>query len=391
MSNFLYSILVVVFCISLLGRLGFLIGLNHNILVAKVDLDAISSAYQHSQYNLGQAEFFGDIDDDLLYTYAAHQLTQSLAPDQINPEVPPLIKYLYGLGLKYMERVAIVQLIISLVLIFALAYLGRLLNYDYLTILLGLNLLLWDRLFVGQMFTTMLDLPHGLTYILVAIYVVKLGRQPQRIDSYRWLLGLALGLVALTKLWIGAILITPVVLWSIYRHRSSLSQSLRDYICVLLAGALVYLIVYAPTIFGPNGIERLIMMEVSTVRLYAGYLSWYPWGEIGRIIMFGQWRIWWSDQLYQSVIQWWVVWPMATINAIYVVLLGRTAVTRSEKYVAWIVLIYLIGNWTHVVFPRYLLTVIPLMYLLLSGTWVRILVHLCSSFQSVTKSPKIQS
>lgn len=341
----------------LLMRLVSLIWIHQTELLNPFDIQSAETAYTHSQYNLGEAEFYGNIEDDLLYSYAGSQYIRGTDPSTINSEVPFLVKYLYGASIIMFGNAVIIQMLMAVLLLISVAWLtGQITQSIELGFTASLLLSL-DPLFTQQMFTTMLDLPQAL-FVVVTFISYYYARASEKDWSW-WLVGVCLGLVATSKLWITAgILYVCLGIALRQSHHSFIS---RELIRITLGAGLFYLVTHLVFFAYHPNLGEFILLHLDTLRLYRSYVPEYPPGELLRIIFLGQWQTWWGDWAVVSVDKWSVVWPMVTLGTVYGWWRAWVYKQSFVLVMASFCLLYLGSNLTHLVFPRYLLTILPLM------------------------------
>jgi len=329
---------------------------HRQLLFDPFDFDYASGVYTHSQYNLGHTEFFGNIDDDLLHQYSGYQYIQGVDPSVINPEVPPLGKYLYGLSILVTSNAYWAQFIFSLSLLVATWYLARqLIKPTWLAATVPL-LLSCDKLFIDQSLHTLLDLPQALAVICCLIGFQHFLSHHQ-IKYLIWT-GLCLGFVASIKLWITAAIIGLILVP--FLPRPKLSHSLLLFIPALLVFFISYLVFF---LHHPNPID-FIHLQITIARLYRSYLPNYPWAQIVRITLFGRWLTWWGLGTIK-VTEWSLLWPLSFISVFVALLTGYRRHYQQIMVLSTIILGYIFSNLFHVVFPRYLLLILPLTYICL--------------------------
>src|SRR3990170_6031759 len=79
------------------------------------DLSALKEAWLHSQYNLNQGyDFYGNMGDEDLRTYAALEYLQGQDPSRINFEDPPLVKYLFGISYVLFANILLLQFLFAI-------------------------------------------------------------------------------------------------------------------------------------------------------------------------------------------------------------------------------------------------------------------------------------
>lgn len=328
-------------------------------LVEPFDLPRVRSIYTHSQYNLKNAEFYGNIDDDMLYQYAGHNYIHGSDPSLINPETPFFVKYLYGLGILIFKNAVFVQNIFALLLLFVVYKITHTFTKDTTISLIASSLFSLDKIFTFQSFHTLLDLPHAL-FVLCTFYAFTLFSQEQnqkRSSKFILAASIFIGLVAATKFYITAVIIYFTLL-------AFTPKSLKNITMLTVPSLIVYLATFSVYFFYHPNIIDFISHHISGIRLYLSYIPEYPWGELLRIIYMGSWRTWWGEAQFIKVDVWSLMWPLTTtIVLLAPIIINKTKRTQILPMYTFTTL-YIFTNLFHVVFPRYILTIFPLMVIL---------------------------
>jgi hypothetical protein len=197
--------------------------------------------------------------------------------------------------------------------------------------------------------------------IMVSLCLIVIREKPGRADLW---LGLAIGTVAASKAaFNGGVVYLFFLLVDWWKNRR---LDPKTYARVGLAGLAIYLISYG-VFFLSHNIVEFALLQIKIVRFFRSYLPDYPWFEIFRIIFTGRWRTWFADPPIQPVDSFWPGWPVA-ISATGLLLAGgfiykkRTGWPGKETILAAWVATYLIYTSTHLVFPNYLLPILPPAY-----------------------------
>lgn len=324
--------------------------------------DLTEQAYLHSQYNLKNAEFYGNIDDDVLYSYAGYRYIHGADPGTINPETPFGFKYLYGLSILIFANTIAVQIIFSLIGILLVYLIIKNVTKDPVMGLLGVVLLVLDKQYVYQTFHSFLDLPLA---VLILGLIYLLHRFSQKLNFYRVvILSSLLGIIAVTKLPVTALILYLVLITG--------NKNLRR-MWLPLAGivALVYLIIFAVFFYYHPAPADFIKLHIDTIRLYRSYLPQYPPGQIWNILLSGHWWTWWGKGTIK-VEDWWWLWPVSTFSLITTWYFGKINKQPVLFILSGFSLLYLLSNSFHVVFPRYIVTILPLLVISLVYSMVEL-------------------
>jgi len=354
--------------VLVLLRLLFLVFANRQALTTPFDLQKAHYDYTHSQYNLENAQFLGHIEDDLLYSYAGSQYVTGKDPASINFEVPFLGKYIYGFALSLLGTAVPLQYLFGIALTASVVYLSWQLTGSTTLSLIGGLLLLFEPLTVSQLFVTLLDLPHALAITLTFISATHFFKHlsPKALI----LTSVLIGITAATKLFI-----TAFILWVVLII--FLPQKPKLWIQLTLPALFVYLVTFSIFFFYHPPLDFLIY-HYQLFRFYRSYLPEYPAGQILRIIFLARWYTWWGlGDIKVEAWSW--LWPLGTAASLILVTLKQ--IPKSIRALCVFVLLYLTSNLFHVVFPRYLLSIIPLLIVALIYSFKHLIL---SPYQSKT-------
>ena len=336
---------------------------------AGVDLNMLSATYRSLQYCLtdyraqhridqllpeysrecdANPQFLGNIDDPELYTLVGERYLEGKSPTSLNWESQPLTKYLFGLSSALFGTPLPVQLVLGLLTLIALYYLARALLPPYLSLIPPI-LLAIDPLFRDQLVRPYLDL--SVTFFAL-LWLLYLGQRGQT----KWYLGgIILGALALSKSFSLGIL--AAVLGLIIAPRA--------YLKTLAVAVITYLFGYTMFFVAGHTLLDLLTLHVNTLRLYRSYVPEYPKGEVFRIIIIGAWRTWWGDKGLVPSPFYTPLWTIGLVSALYVALCRQ--VRKHHLLFLHLVWVFLVLGFIslRLVFPRYLLPLLPSLYLLL--------------------------
>jgi len=320
--------------------------------------DKLSSQYQEL---CTQEELFnGNINDPELYTLAGWEYVHGADPTSINPETQPIGKYLLGLSILIFGTPIVMQYI-SLTIILIFTYLiSRRIMSKWLAIIPSL-FILSDQLFTTQLIDPYLDLT---TTALILIYLYFF-RRPK-------LAMVMLGLVALSKSFsLGIILALTSSIYLLITDRSKISRYLRlSWISIL-----TYLTGYTMFFVYGHNLLDFAQLHLNIIRLYKSYVPEYPLGEVFRIIFVGQWQEWYGDFSLIKVNDWSFLWPISLAVSFLALFIKKFRANKTILlHLTWII-IYLSFISFRLVFPRYLLPILPSMYIVLTYCLGKVFVH----------------
>lgn len=342
------------------------------------DITRLSTQYRYSQYCLqgyrdqhaidvllpeyvetcgNSTEFGGNIDDPELYTYAGITYLTGISPASINWETQPLTKYIFGISTSLFGTPLIAQLIIGLLILVSLYLLGRKVFPIYIAVIPPILLML-DPLFRDQLTHTYLDLSVTLFILLWLLYLGSKSMQ-----KFWWVGGVILGSLSLSKSFSLGILAALVGFLHIYLNFRA--KDLFEYFKTLLLSVFMYLLGYVMFFVNGHTLMDFARLHLNILRMYKSYVPEYPKGEIFRIIVTGQWRTWWGDKGLVVSPFWSPLWMAGLIFSVYIGLSRRMRLKEALRlHLIWILLALTFIS-LRLVFPRYLLPVLPSLHLML--------------------------
>ena len=270
------------------------------------------------------------------------------SPASLNWESQPLTKYLFGLSSALFGTPLPIQFVLALLTLIVLYYLARSLLPPYLSLIPPILLAL-DPLFRDQLVRPYLDL--SVTFFAL-LWLLYLGQR----DQAKWYLGgIILGALALSKSFSLGIL--AAVLGLIIAPRA--------YLKTLAVAVITYLFGYTMFFVTGHTLLDLLTLHVNTLRLYRSYVPEYPKGEVFRIIIIGAWRTWWGDKGLVPSPFYTPLWTIGLVSALYLALCRQ--VRKHHLLFLHLVWVFLVLGFIslRLVFPRYLLPLLPSLYLLL--------------------------
>jgi len=324
------------------------------------DHDKLRQIWLHSQYNLEKGyEFYGNMSDDDLRAFAALEYLSGRDPSVVNFEDPPLAKYLLGLSYLFFGNILLVQFAASGGVVLLTYFLARRLTLTLPSSLLPSLILVFDPLFVERASTVNLEIIQ-LIFALAVLFLLTLRLWS---SLTLFLLGCALGGVMASKVFFVGLLMLFYAFFVLVVRQTARRK--RSFALVTLGCLLVYLGSYT-IYFAYHPPLDFFKLHIDIIRLYRSYLPEYPWFEIWRILLLGKWRTWFATPPIQPVAEYWLAWPIATVLTGSLLFVRRTwkpFLQPSTVLLGW-VLIYLLFQSIHVVFPRYLLLVLPILYII---------------------------
>ena len=345
-----------VLLIFIIINISFYLFQKRDYFIQPFDMEKYDVIYEHSQYNVGKNEFVEYIDDPELYSLAGIKYIRFEDPSTINFELQPLTKYLFGLSILIFKNAIIIQIIIGLLLLFITFKISScIFPYKSLSIIPSL-LLSIDLLFKEQLVRSYLDLFQTLSIQTCFLFIFLSLKNLK----YLPVVSVLLGIIALSKsFFVGLIVYITLLVYILLIKR----KIIRKFLVNSVWSVLVYFFGYI-IFFLNHDLKDFVLLHINIIKLYRSYVPEYPKGEIFRIIISGKWKKWYDDFSYKNVSTWSILWPAGLLSTLASIYLNFI---KKNEYIALFLLwisFYLISISFKLVFPRYLLPVLPNLYII---------------------------
>lgn len=350
LKKIIFALLLIIFAANICFR----VASYSKEYITRFDAGYWNTRYLQSQWVVSGSK--NPIGDDGLYAYAGWQYIHGSNPTLLNAEIPPLGKYIIGIGEIVFQNQNILMLLIGLSCLGILYLLNLKLFKDKLLAFLPVFLFSFDQLFYSQLRAPYLDTMYLLFLLLTLLFTVK--------KKY-FLASFFLGCFASMKFPAGSLfLVLPMVAWVFLYDRRQIKKFLVSLLLwpgVFLASYAMYF-VHGGSVIGFLGVQKWI------VHFYATGVKAVP-GTVYPMILFGTWYTWFAGAV--KVSEWNILWVVSFIGSIFAAIpLVRSWFTvHSSQFkdqnmmliLLW-VLSYLVFLTFTPVFPRYLLLLLPFMY-----------------------------
>jgi len=310
------------------------------------------------------------IGDHGLYSWAGWAYLHGENPVLINPEMPPLGKYLIGLGLVLTRRPGFVSAFFFFLSLASFYALNLKVLKNHSLALVPIALMSFERIYLSLLTIPMLDTLQ-LTFLILAFYFLY---NPRGKRSFI-LASLCLGGVLTTKFYLGGLLV--ILSLASYFLITRQFNHLKNYLLTLPLAFLVHLVSYTNYFLHGNSLRSYFGVQKFIYEFYRSGAPSVPIGSYWLLVLFNRWRVWWGaawGEFYTLTTQEWrPLWPVAVITLIYFSFqYARRLKSRSNSFnssvyllVHWLLTYSLflsfIGGW-----PHYLLLFLPFTYLLLT-------------------------
>ncbi|OQA93048.1 MAG: hypothetical protein BWY24_00784 [Microgenomates group bacterium ADurb.Bin219] len=339
--------------------LGIILFFQRHIFFYRYEPEYYEGLYYHSQWNYPNST--RGISDGELYKFVGYRLAEGENHFNINYEMPPFGKYLYGLAEKYLGNPYWISIVLYLFSAGFLFLLGKEILKETSLSLLGVLFFLVTPFVSTQIGETMLDLPLMFFYLVHAFFFVKFLLKRQQ--KYLITSGLFLGLATGTKPGIYTpfvFLLESIIYFKQEKERKVVGFS--GYLISVFAGYVLAFFCYF--IKHPNPIPWL--------RLHQKQFSFY----MDPLKLSGprDYLLVWKNIFSNSYQGWWwtkektiggasLILPVGTILLLPVIFLSFKKREISIFYLSCLTCVFLLIDH-FVFFPRYLMPTIPFFILI---------------------------
>lgn len=334
--------------------------LNSPKFVSKFDYGKTKTDFENSPYIQGN-NYRTIIQDEDFYALQGYIYANQIDLNRTIYGHPPFGQFLIGLSVILTGNQNIIQILISLSALSAFYFLSKEVLKNVSLSLLSTLMLSLEPLFREQVSTSLLDIDILLFLILTLLFTLK------SLTGKKWVMVsmIFLGFFSSVKFPANSVvLIITIVIFYFIIKRFDLIKSLIKNIIIV---PFIYFILFIPFIEKVT-LQRFFDLQIFAVKYQRSHLPNYPKFEIWRLLLFNSWRTWWGNEPFISVPYFQLLWPISTLSAVSVSLLAILKKIKLEKEIILILLwcfLYLAFSSFHVLFPRYLLLLLPFMYLIM--------------------------
>lgn len=356
---------IIFFClIAILLHLLQIIYAQRALYVQSYDAIYWKDRFEHSQWTLPLSKRI--IGDDGLYAYIGYSLVNGGSIAGFNSEAPPLGKYLIGFSIKIFKNpfyYAIFFGVGSLVVFYIIS--AKLLE-SRTKALFPVAILFLDPLFFSQFWQSMLDISQLFFLLLNTLFIIFLinrsNLNKKNIYLFSLIAGSSLGFFSQAKL---PIFLPVIMLLETFFFLSR--KLMKEYVIFLISFCVAFLIPDIKFFLDGNSLNDLFKLEKYVVSFYLKSQVIASKIAVWSTLLLGKFPEINSGKIV-NVEEWWAMWPL---SAILIAPLTVIEIFRKNNWV-WkgIVFFILFSFLTYTVFPfypRYLLLILPFVYLFLSA------------------------
>jgi len=348
----------IIFCLlAFIVQFVQIIYFQRSIFTTKYDIEYWKDRYEHSQYELPLSK--RAIGDDGLHAYAGYKLITGANPFSINIDKPPAGKYFLGLSILILQNPLYIVLLFGFCTLIAFYFIAKHFFRDSSLALFTTALLFLDPLFFSQFWVTGLDLMQVFFLLLNILLLINIEKLQKWSVFVALGSGFSLGLFAEIK--------PPITFPVIFALEAVfiLYKGLRKEGLFFILGLLLGIVLpYLRFIYLGNDIIDILKVHKFMASIYLQSQLKTHVGAILLTLLTGKFPDIVTGSLI-NVFEWWLFWPIVTffgvISAIFS-LFSRSAPVFN-KGIAVLLLIVLILFSVIPSYPRYLVILLPFLYL----------------------------
>ncbi len=299
------------------------------------------------------------VSDSFLYSYVGNKYINGTNPTLLNPEHPPLVKYLIGYSIRTFGNEHILGIWIAFITLLLVGVVSYQIHYSLFLAGVAVFFTSLFPLFTDQLIHgPQLEL-YQLFFFLLVVHSLLMWLKKKNI-SYCIGAGVFFGMLLSTKTVLPFFLLFSAwLILSFWKQWKVISA-------VLGVGILTFICTYyqyfalGGTLRGFLGVQKYIVTFYGNAHIPLGEFA----GNYLRLIFTGSWKFWDSARTVSHYSEWNLLWPI-----IFLLGLSRLkkqwAVYKYSHVLIWFIILYNVFVFIIPIFPRYLLLLfVPLIILL---------------------------
>lgn len=299
------------------------------------------------------------LSDDEIHIAAGYLYAKGADPTQFNFQHPPFLKYLFGYSILLSNNPYIVQVVMSLSLLFLTFQLGLRTFKKWEVGLVGSGLLAFDPLFISLSTRALLDLGQSALLLAYALLVMYF---PKRIV---WQ-GIVLGLLFSSKFWAGSLFFLGFfTAYQMYNKQFTMKEFIKH----LFIGAMVFSLTYFRTFINNSGLFNIVFFELKTLKYWFAHSVSATFGSSIGLFLLGYMKSWWGDGKMVRDGFWSPLWPVGLFVSLIIsakqVIKTKWKITK-ELMIYLVPVAYLVYLSIQAPFIRYFIVILPFLYISLA-------------------------
>jgi len=333
--------------LALVIRIIFLFWLNLSLYTTSFNVKELEEKYFKSSYILGDKSDITLSDADLYVVEGNMLVNQAKDLENLTPGHPPLGKYIIGISQKLFNNPYVFQFVGFLLVLFLFFLISK---SVFLTLLIS-----FEPLLVSQINQTLIDIYLLVFQLASILFFLKFIEQKKSGLTFAFFSWFFLGLALATKFFPVSIPLTiTIVLYTVF---SADFKKFKELMVSLPVAGFAFLLGHVSYFFHHQSLILFIKYIRYQINWWAGSPQVAPF-SIFKIIFQNKWPTWWGEGIIK-IKEWWVGWPILTSLAIF---------SYQNNFMFLYLLISLLFLSFQAVFPRHLLSIMPIIYLLAYGT-----------------------
>lgn len=324
--------------------------------------------FDHGYYrNLwGQSQYVSTkptqmLPDEIVYSFAGWEYLHGVNPAIFNADQPPLGKYFIGLSEIWLGNPRIPGLFFNILCLVALFALSNIVLNNYLISAALVTLFSFEKIFMAQMkYAPLLD-NIQLFFILISfIFFLKFIKS----NKFLVLAFLSLGAVASSKFWVTASVIYLVWLTFLLIYKDLIK--IFRFIIFSPAILITMFLSYFPAFLQGSTLRDFFGVQKYIYNFHHDKINFDPL-SVWDLLLFNKWH---SFSGIRPSVDWQWTWPVITIfSVIAVIYIIKKKLIKETVYLfaVWFIIYFLLLSSSSIL-SRYLIPILPLMYIL-SG-WI---------------------
>lgn len=353
---------IILFCLGIfLFHFFQIIYAQRALFTQKYDAAYLKDHFEHSQWVLPLSKRI--IGDDELYPHIGYNLINGGSIAGFNSETPPLGKYLIGFSIKIFGNPFCLSIFFGLGSLILFYFIGEKFLGNKFDSLFAASVLFLDPLFFSQFWQSTLDiyqlfflLAHLLFFILL---LGPRGNSGKKHILYASISGIFLGFFAQVKFPILLLLILPLELFFFVSKRRW-----REYFLYLICIILAVLISNAKFFIDGGSIIDFIRFQKYVASFYLKSQLTLHAIAVWQTLFMGKFPGIATGSLI-NIYEWWILWPITTLIGVSMAifsLLSKNISSLSRGFAVFLLASLLIFTAIPI-YPRYLVLILPFVYL----------------------------
>lgn len=354
---------IIIFCLLIIFfQLFQIIYSQKAIFLENYDVGYWKDRFEHSQWALPLSKRI--IGDDGLFAYIGYDLINGGSITGFDAEVPPLGKYFIGLSIKVFNNPFYYAIFFGISSLIAFYIISVKVLDNKIKALLPISILFLDPLFFSQFYKSMLDICQLFFLLLNVFFIISLAGNKNLSRKSIYLLslfaGISLGFFSQVKypMLLPVLIIIETILFFIGKFK-------KEYILFLGGFCIAFLVSNIKFFLDGNSLIEFLKFQKYVLSFYTKSQLAVHNDAIWSTFFFGKFPDITGGKLIR-VEEWWVLWIIAGIVVLptIIVKLFRKGPIIWKGFGLFILLSFFTYTLLPV-YPRYLILVLPFIYLFL--------------------------